>query len=108
MGERGILHRAEFPEEPEFGVRQFLPAKSYQLDRGTLEAHLRKLVRPGGADAAEGQRVIDICLAEPGQQHAVRYRERRRDQDAPQTLGHRDAGSWTRPVAGGSCSASSA
>lgn len=61
-------------EEPEFGVRRFLPVKSYQLDRGTLEEHLRQLVAGCGVHLAEGQRVIDICPGEAGQPHQVLYR----------------------------------
>lgn len=55
----------DFAERMEYGVRRFLPAKSYQLDRGTLEEHLRELVVAAGVDLREGVRVKDIDLGEP-------------------------------------------
>ena len=62
----------EFAERPEYGVRRFLPAKSYQLDRGTLEQHLRGLVVEAGCDLREGARVKDIDLGSP---HGVTWTE---------------------------------
>lgn len=52
----------DFATRPEYGVARFLPAKSYQLDRGKLENHLRKLVEESGADLREGVRVKDIDI----------------------------------------------
>jgi flavin-dependent dehydrogenase len=57
--------KGEFADRPEYGVRNFLPAKSYQLDRGTLENHLRDLVDDAGCDLREGIRVKDIELGTP-------------------------------------------
>lgn len=61
-----------FADRPEYGVRRFLPAKSYQLDRGTLEEHLRELIVAAGCDLREGIRVKDIDLGTP---HEVTYTE---------------------------------
>ncbi|WP_410643353.1 NAD(P)/FAD-dependent oxidoreductase [Amycolatopsis sp. lyj-346] len=59
-------------DEAEFGVRRFLPAKSYQLDRGALEQHLRAVAAEEGATVLEGVRVLDIGLGgEDG--HVVSY-----------------------------------
>jgi flavin-dependent dehydrogenase len=55
----------EFSERPEYGVRRFLPAKSYQLDRGTLEERLRELIVEAGCDLREGVRVKDIEIGTP-------------------------------------------
>jgi flavin-dependent dehydrogenase len=54
----------EFADRPEYGVKRFLPAKSYQLDRGTLEHHLRDLIVDAGCDLREGVRVKDIDLGQ--------------------------------------------
>ena len=62
----------EFADRPEYGVRRFLPAKSYQLDRGTLENHLRDLVAEAGCDLREGVRVKDIDIGTP---HEVTFTE---------------------------------
>jgi len=74
----------EFADRPEYGVRNFLPAKSYQLDRGTLEHHLRDLIVDAGCDLKEGVRVKDIDLGTP---HEVTYT------DAAGTM-HRARGRW--------------
>jgi len=65
----------DFAKREEYGVRKFLPAKSYQLDRGTLENHLRDLVAEAGADLREGTRVKDIEFGEGGAMHEVTYTE---------------------------------
>lgn len=64
----------EFAERPEYGVERFLPAKSYQLDRGKLENHLRDLVEQAGYDLREGVKVKDIDL-HPGGLHEVSFVE---------------------------------
>jgi flavin-dependent dehydrogenase len=71
-----------FADRPEYGVRRFLPAKSYQLDRGTLEHHLRDLIVGAGCDLREGVRVKDIELGTGDTPHEVTY------QDAGGTLRH--------------------
>jgi flavin-dependent dehydrogenase len=68
-GDRGLSR------EPEFGVARFLPAKSYQLDRGAMEQHLRTVVADSGAVLVEGARVVDITVGERKGPHAVRYLE---------------------------------
>lgn len=52
----------ELARRPEYGARRFLPAHSYQLDRGRLENELRGLVEEAGADLREGVRVKGIEL----------------------------------------------
>ncbi len=64
-----------FWERPEFGVARFLPAKSYQLDRGLLENHLRRLVAEDGARLEEGVVVKDIELQGDAAPHRVVYRQ---------------------------------
>ena len=58
---------------PEFGVRKFLPAKSYQLDRGLLEEHLRDLIKESDLEFVEGADVKSIELADEGAPHTVHY-----------------------------------
>ncbi|MBA3948547.1 MAG: tryptophan 7-halogenase [Acidobacteria bacterium] len=74
----------DFAAREEYGVRRFLPAKSYQLDRGTLENHLRDLVEADGCDLREGIRVKDIEIGTP---HEVTFT------DAAGTL-HRARSRW--------------
>lgn len=74
----------DFAERMEYGVRKFLPAKSYQLDRGTLENHLRDLVAASGCDLREGIRVKDIEIGTP---HEVTFT------DAGGVM-HRARGKW--------------
>ncbi|MEP7308325.1 MAG: FAD-dependent oxidoreductase [Acidobacteriota bacterium] len=75
-----------FAERPEYGVRRFLPAKSYQLDRGKLEQHLRDLVVAAGCDLREGVRVNDIEIA-AGRPHDVTFTE-------PDGTARRARGRW--------------
>lgn len=51
-----------FASRPEYGCRRFLPAKSYQVDRGVFEEHLRGLVAASNVELLEGVRVKDIDL----------------------------------------------
>ena len=62
-----------FADRPEYGVRRFLPAKSYQLDRGTLEQHLRELIVEAGCDLREGVKVKDIELGVDGAPHEITF-----------------------------------
>ena len=62
----------DFADRPEYGVERFLPAKSYQLDRGKLENHLRGLVEAAGYDLREGAKVKDIDL-DPERGHEVSF-----------------------------------
>jgi flavin-dependent dehydrogenase len=59
----------DFASRPEYGARRFLPAKSYQVDRGTLETKLRELVVEAGVDLVEGARVRDIQIDGQGPHH---------------------------------------
>jgi len=65
----------DLSEEPEFGVARFLPAKSYQLDRGTLEDHLRQVAADAGATLIQGVNVEDIRLGAGVDPHVVTYRD---------------------------------
>ncbi|MBL1082333.1 NAD(P)/FAD-dependent oxidoreductase [Streptomyces actinomycinicus] len=65
--------RPDFHRESEFGVNRFLPAKSYQLNRGSLEEHLRVVAAGAGAELVQGVRVTDIELGERDAPHRVTY-----------------------------------
>jgi len=56
-GDGDALH-----QESELGVNRFLPAKSYQLNRGSLEEHLRVVAQGAGAELTQGVKVSDIEL----------------------------------------------
>ncbi|MFF3643661.1 NAD(P)/FAD-dependent oxidoreductase [Streptomyces sp. NPDC002564] len=60
-------------QETEFGVNRFLPAKSYQLNRGSLEEHLRVVAEGAGAVLTQGVKVLDIELGEQDAPHRVTY-----------------------------------
>lgn len=60
-------------QRPEYGVSEYLPAKSVQLNRGVFEEHLRKLVCEENIDLIEGATVKNIDIAEGGEDHAVTY-----------------------------------
>ncbi len=63
-------------ERPEFGVDRFLPAKSYQLDRGLLEDHLRQLADAApNVDLCEGVSVQDIVIDPSAPHHEVIVRQ---------------------------------
>jgi flavin-dependent dehydrogenase len=76
----------DLPSEPEFGVSEFLPAKSYQLDRGSLEEHLRKVVVAAGATLLQGVQVLDIVLGAGNEPHSVLYQPRDATSDSPATV----------------------
>ena len=65
-----------FHERPEFGLAEFPPVSSYQLDRGVLENDLRRLNDESGAVLLEGCAVEDIELGEGEAPHEVAYRRR--------------------------------
>ncbi|MBX7549166.1 NAD(P)/FAD-dependent oxidoreductase [Streptomyces sp. tea 10] len=60
-------------QESEFGVNRFLPAKSYQLNRGSFEEHLRVVAVEAGALLEQGVRVLDIEIGEQEAPHRVTY-----------------------------------
>lgn len=59
---------------PEYGTARFLPAKSYQLDRGKLENHLRGVVEQVGVHLKEGVLVKGIEINDHDD-HTVTYQE---------------------------------
>jgi len=61
----------DFASRPEFGVSRYLPAPSYQLDRGTLENHLRDLVEVSQTILKEGVAVTDIRINPGSEPHEV-------------------------------------
>src|ERR1700743_1528697 len=63
----------DFASRPEYGVARFLPAKSFQLDRGKLETHLRELVEAAGTELKEGIKVEDIEINPGDEPHRVIY-----------------------------------
>lgn len=65
--------QGDFARRPEYGVKSWLPAKSYQLDRGLLEGHLRELVGVSVVDLREGVRVQDIVINPGDEPHQVIY-----------------------------------
>jgi len=65
----------DFASRPEYGVARFLPAKSFQLDRGKLENYLRGLVEDAGIDLKEGVKVEDIQINQGDEPHRVIYRD---------------------------------
>jgi flavin-dependent dehydrogenase len=65
----------DFASRPEYGVARFLPAKSFQLDRGKLENYLRGLVEASGTELKEGIKVEDIHINQGDEPHTVVYRE---------------------------------
>jgi len=65
----------DFASRPEYGVARFLPAKSFQLDRGKLESYLRELVEASGTELKEGVKVEDIRINQGNEPHTVVYRE---------------------------------
>jgi len=65
----------EFASRPEYGVNRFLPAKSFQLDRGKLENHLRALVDEAGIKLIEGVSVKDIQINQGDEPHQVFYQD---------------------------------
>ncbi|HEY6925098.1 MAG TPA: hypothetical protein VI653_16605 [Steroidobacteraceae bacterium] len=64
----------DFSTRPEFGVARFLPAKSYQIDRGKMENHLRQLVASSDVEFHENVEVKDIELNPEGL-HRISYAE---------------------------------
>ncbi|MEU9252701.1 NAD(P)/FAD-dependent oxidoreductase [Streptomyces sp. NPDC048270] len=73
-------------DEAEFGVNRFLPAKSYQLNRGSLEEHLRLVVEGAGAELVQGVKVLDIELGEQDAPHKTTYQSIDDDSAQPTTV----------------------
>ena len=68
-------NQRDVADESEFGVAEFLPAKSYQLNRGSMEEHLRLVVAGAGAVLKQGASVVGIHLGEQDAPHVVSYGE---------------------------------
>lgn len=55
---------------PEVGLRDFMPVRTWQLDRGRLENQLAELCAARGVELMPGARVCDVEVGEP---HVVRW-----------------------------------
>lgn len=86
LGLRYFYPAQDFAERPEIGVANYLPAHSYQLDRGRLENYLRAQVVRDGVQLITGASIQDIQLSEKGEPHEVTYHS------AGET--HRITGRW--------------
>jgi flavin-dependent dehydrogenase len=75
LGLRFFLGSSQQPlqSRPEFGLAEFPPVTSYQIDRGILENDLRQLNQEAGVVMLEGCSVDDIILSNEGL-HSVIYR----------------------------------
>ncbi len=56
---------------PEFGTNTFLPARSFQLDRGRLENHLGEVAKGLGVEFVHGAAIRDVKLASGGAAHEL-------------------------------------
>jgi flavin-dependent dehydrogenase len=73
LGLRFFLGGGAMPleERPEVGVHAFPPFQTFQIDRGRFENDLRDLADAAGVRLVEGARVVDVALAEDGNDHSV-------------------------------------
>lgn len=69
-----------FEDRPEFGVTEFLPPNSYQIDRGIFESDLREFVIGDGVIVREGVSVSAIEISAVHGLHEVTYRADGSDQ----------------------------
>jgi flavin-dependent dehydrogenase len=65
--------RRPFEHRPEFGLSQFPPVYTYQLDRGILENDLRMFNLDAGIEMIEDCFVEDIVLSQNHEPHNVRF-----------------------------------
>lgn len=63
----------DFADRPEFGVGDWLPAHSFQLDRGKLENDLRQIVADQAVELREGVAVQDVILHPASHPHEVLF-----------------------------------
>lgn len=70
---KGPDGNGQIASRPEYGARRFLPAHSYQLDRGRLENHLRELIVQEGVHLLEGAQVKSVDLNK-NDGHVIRWR----------------------------------
>jgi 2-polyprenyl-6-methoxyphenol hydroxylase-like FAD-dependent oxidoreductase len=75
LGLRYFYGNGKLPLEdrPELGPSMYSPVPSYQLDRGTLETDLRKMVQNAGVNLLEGASLNGIELPEDGGRHTISY-----------------------------------
>jgi flavin-dependent dehydrogenase len=60
-------------QRTEYGASEYLPVRTWQLDRGRLENELAARARDRGARVEQGARVVDVDLGDPA--HTVRYEQ---------------------------------
>jgi flavin-dependent dehydrogenase len=60
-----------FEKRPEFGLSQYSPVRTYQIDRGVLENDLRGMVEEAGVTLLEGWAVADIELSSEQSPHRI-------------------------------------
>jgi len=58
----------------ELGPSEFLPVRTFQLDRGILENHMLEKARRAGIDVHDGASVRSLSLADKGGRHTVTAR----------------------------------
>ena len=75
LGLRYFYGNGKLPLEdrPELGPSMYSPVPSYQLDRGTLETDLRKMVLDAGVNLLEGASLNGIELSDDGKRHTISY-----------------------------------
>ena len=67
--------RADIENVTELGVSRFLPAPSYQIDRGIFETFLGAEARRRGIDFRDGTSVRGLDVGADGAAHAVRFHD---------------------------------
>lgn len=65
-----------FQDRPEFGLSEFPPVSSYQIDRGLLENDLRRFNAEAGVQMLEGCAVRAIALANGNGRHEISFKQR--------------------------------
>jgi flavin-dependent dehydrogenase len=55
----------------ELGLSEFLPVRTYQLDRGILENHMLERARQSGIDIQDGASVRSLSLGNKGGRHTI-------------------------------------
>ncbi|MBL8953394.1 MAG: tryptophan 7-halogenase, partial [Myxococcaceae bacterium] len=78
MGMRFFLGGGDraFAQRPEIGLCGYPEDfQTFQMERGSLENHLRELVRKAGVNLLEGVSVEEVDLAEGERAHVVYYRD---------------------------------
>lgn len=67
--------RADIENVTELGVSDYLPAPSYQLDRGVFETFLGEEARRRGIDFRDGATIKGVDVGQHGGAHTVRFRD---------------------------------